>query len=56
MARKLLRDYGLGRSANIIEKRNKKAQVGLANIIIASNNMKRSVLQGESPIALLNQF
>ena len=49
MARKLLRDYGLGRSANIIEKRKKKAQVGLANILIASNNMKRSVLQGESP-------
>ena len=49
MLRKLFRDYGLGRSANIIEKKNKKAQVGISNILIASNNMKRAVLNGESP-------
>ena len=49
MVRKLLRDYGLSERANIMEKQKKKAQMGFANIIFASNNMRRTVLKGESP-------
>jgi len=49
MIRKLLRDYGLSERANILEPQKKKAQMGMAKIIFASNNMKRPVLKGESP-------
>ena len=49
MVRKLLRDYGLSERANIIEKQKRRTQMGLANIIFASNNMRRTVLKGESP-------
>ena len=49
MVRKLLRDYGLSERANIMEKQKRKTQMGFANIIFASNNMRRTVLKGESP-------
>jgi hypothetical protein len=49
MIRKLLRDYGLSERANILEPQKKKAQMGMAQNIFASNNMKRPVLKGESP-------
>ena len=51
MVRKLLRDYGLARQSNLLEEGREKqqAQVGLANIIFASNSMKRAVLNGKSP-------
>jgi hypothetical protein len=49
MIRKLLRDYGLTERANILESQKQKAQMGMAKISFASNNMKRPVLKGESP-------
>ena len=47
--RKLLRDYGLRNQANILEKNNNEAQAGLSQIIIASNDMPRKVLNGNTP-------
>ena len=58
MIRKFLRDYGLSERANIMQKQKKKTQVGISNILFASNNMPRAVLKGESPntvaISILN--
>jgi len=52
MLRKLLRDYGLSRQANILDEQDtetRKSQAGLSDIIDSYNDMKRSVLRGLSP-------
>ena len=52
MLRKLLRDYGLSRQANILEEQGSEtpqSQAGLTDIINSYNDMKRSVLRGLSP-------